>query len=752
MMNVRRLLIAPLTASCMLVSVLVLCSIPALAAGDANGGGCANEAVRTAQDANALPECRAWELVTPAEKDNVEARLPITGNFEDLQGPEGFVGSVTGESMAWVAEETVPRAKEVVGAETVGSEYLSKRGVDGWTTEDVIPRQSPEDGILCEYIANGIAGYTADLSKGILADGGGQNYKGISGFAEEDCGHNEPSVAPEEPAGFQNLFVRDNSLLSYQLVDLTPSGAIPDDAQFDAGSEDFSHIVFDESAQLTSNAPAGDDLYEWSASGVHLVTILPDGEPVSGSIPWNYGWNGLYLNFPEKSNATEFTHTISADGSRIFFQAEGNLYVREDGRATVQLDASRGSGPGGGGRFMAATADGSKVFFIDEASAGLTADTVAGSGQNLYEYEVSSQDGVSGKLTDLTAAADARVLGLTGTSEDGSYVYFAAEGVLAPGAIAGQPNLYLIHEGAPTFIAALDPATGTRYPNVGDSCDWLAGCLSARVSQNGRYVAFTSIESLTGYDNSPAAPGLCTIEGPSDERCREIFLYEASANKLSCVSCNPTGAAPTGIAVIRTPTPPSLSGLQRVGHLSHNVTDSGQVFFDTLDALVPHDNNGRRDVYEYRDGQLYLLSSGTQAGESFFLDSSEPSGGEPGRDVFFATGQQLVRRDTDTSFDVYDARIEGGFPEQGFQPECADEGCRGLASAPPLLSLPDSASLVSSGNVSAVAIKPAVKSKTKSKPKAKGRLTQCKKRHSKKKRKCVKKSGKSSGRSKRGKK
>jgi hypothetical protein len=47
------------------------------------------------------------------------------------------------------------------------------------------------------------------------------------------------------------------------------------------------------------------------------------------------------------------------------------------------------------------------VFFSDDASAGLTADTVSGSGANLYEYDVSS-----GQLIDLTPDTQAGVGGV----------------------------------------------------------------------------------------------------------------------------------------------------------------------------------------------------------------------------------------------------------------------------------------------------------------------------------------------------
>src|SRR4029077_12623984 len=217
-------------------------------------------------------------------------------------------------------------------------------------------------------------------------------------------------------------------------------------------------------------------------------------------------------------NIANVRHAISADGSRVVFEAGGNLYVRENTEqpqsplgvhgectvaadaCTVQVDAPLGSGPGGGGKFMIASENDSEIFFTDSDSAGLTGNTIPGSGQNLYEYDLES-----GVLSNLTPVGEAKVEGVSGASEDGSYVYFVAEGALANNTTAGhdavtdQPNLYVFHAGVSTFVATLDPNS--------DSCDWMSrGCvaypllggLTARVSANGAFIGLDSDKSLTG--------------------------------------------------------------------------------------------------------------------------------------------------------------------------------------------------------------------------------------------------------------
>ena len=167
----------------------------------------------------------------------------------------------------------------------------------------------------------------------------------------------------------------------------------------------------------------------------------------------------MRTTLPLQMNTGSLVRVISADGSRIFFTVEGDLYVRENGESTVQVDAPEqgAPGPGGGGVWATAAGDGSEVFFFDEASAGLTADTQPGSGTNLYGY-----DTLTGTLTDLTPVAQAEALGVVDeASGDGSYLYFVARGVLTseknslgeealPGAEA--ENVYVAHDGAISFI------------------------------------------------------------------------------------------------------------------------------------------------------------------------------------------------------------------------------------------------------------------------------------------------------------
>jgi hypothetical protein len=72
-----------------------------------------------------------------------------------------------------------------------------------------------------------------------------------------------------------------------------------------------------------------------------------------------------------------------------------------------------------------------------------------------------------------------------------------------------------------------------------------------------------------------------------------------------------------------------------------------------------------------------LISSGTSKEESAFADASQN-----GDDAFFYTTAQLVGADIDTSMDVYDARIAGGFGESPPPPVCEGDACQSPFAAP----------------------------------------------------------------------
>ncbi len=172
-----------------------------------------------------------------------------------------------------------------------------------------------------------------------------------------------------------------------------------------------------------------------------------------------------------------------------------------------------------------------------------------------------------------------------------------------------------------------------------------------QVSPDGRYAAFSSPASLTGYPN----------EGRS-----EIYRYDADSGELDCVSCAESNASPDSDTKL------TANGA--------NLTDDGRVFFTTGEPLVLRDGNARTDVYEWTDGRIALVSTGLSADNSTLL-----SVGSDGVDAFFFTREALVPQDQNGSHvRLYDARAGGGYLYIPPPALCkASDECHGAGSPSP---------------------------------------------------------------------
>jgi hypothetical protein len=153
---------------------------------------------------------------------------------------------------------------------------------------------------------------------------------------------------------------------------------------------------------------------------------------------------------------------------------------------------------------------------------------------------------------------------------------------------------------------------------------------------------------------------------------------------------------------------------QDSNHLNRAIADDGtRVFFATAQALVASDTNGTSDVYEWEQngaggcqnprGCLSLLSSGKDSSPSYFLDASRS-----GNDAFFLTREQLVGWDRDDAYDVYDARVGGGFANPPVAPPAcgSSAACQGEGTTAPEVAMPGSALLTSTGRAAVPKPKP----------------------------------------------
>jgi DNA-binding beta-propeller fold protein YncE len=676
-----------------------------------------------------LPDERAYELVSPAQKNSAEVAVPgVAGGLFDERSVRIQAAAGSGETVTYTSWTSFGTPE---GAPST-SQYLSKRTPSGWVTENISPGGFQRDILRISY-----RGFTPDLGFGAFV---------IS----------EPPLTAEAQPGFENLYLRNDETGALQALTIeAPQLAAGEGEGFCTGyagaSADGEHAIFAAKGAM-AGAPVGKgfSLYEWSAAGgLALVSVLPDGTPAppiqsaSEQPGEGTGFGGVGGNCTGQGIAR---NAISEDGSTVFWTYGGEyegakqpLFARIGGK-TIQLDAKPkakpGKGPFGQGKFLAATGDGSKAFFT--APGKLTSEAEAAGG--LYRYNTAARS-----LIDLTPGEIAPEFeGLIGSSEDGSYAYFVARGALTgeeesaakEKAVKGANNLYLWHEGEGLrFIGALSGL---------DAGDWSApGERTARVTPDGRHLAFLSIEAeaLSGYDNSifpspaPGAgcqPGLENkLEG--DAHCAEAYLYDAEANTLTCASCNPSGSRPAG----PTQLPFWTNPYEGPRYLSD---DGSRLFFESRDVLSASDENGKRDVYEFEldgsgtcsaassgfnpasGGCISLISSGKSTDESYLLDASAN-----GRDVFFSTRRSLLGSDVNENYDVYDARAphEPGeavaFPEAPAQPPCEEEkACKPPPVSPPSVSPPVTPSFQGPGNTTEK-FKPAKHKQQKKKSKHKGK-------------------------------
>jgi hypothetical protein len=661
----------------------------------AQAEGCSNESLRAGSLENpathegysmALPDCRAYEQVSPVEK-----------NLSDAQGGNSSVqSSPSGDGVTFMSIlpfPGVPGAAEFLT-------YLATRGGGEWSTQGLLPQS--DVGSFA-----GVSGLTEDLSETAV-------------YAKT------PTLAEGANLGHLNEYLRDNATGSYRLLARGPG-----EFYFAGASSDDSRILFEDTAEElipgVHDATGAPYLYEWhDGQELSLAGVLPDGSAPAEGASAGPGGPAVpgYPSHHGGSDGQFYTQdTISEDGSRVFFTdvETGQIYVREYGAVTVQVSASQRSVPDPAGTkpayWRAATPDGRYVFFTSEEK--LTDDSTASSGRpDLYRFDVESE-----ALEDLTAGAPAGadVLGTLGIggegSEEGSYVYFAAVAALASGATeTGQANLYEWHEGATTFVTALsiDPDNegdwdgfyNTSVPAGPDQ-----GWKTSRVTPDGKTVLFFRSLALELYSASSGG-GLTSL-------AREAYL------SLSGLEIGFAG---------------------RNIHQTRNLSEDGdRVFFETVESgqMNVHEweragegscERSSESFSEPTGGCYYLIATG------YFGEASAN-----GDDVFFFTRQSLVGQEQDSNANLYDARVDGGIAAQNPPAPpvpCAGEACLGGPGGSPLFGAPstDTTSL-GSGNLTPPLTPPVSTPATKSLTRAQ-KLTKalkvCKKKPKKKRAACEK--------------
>jgi hypothetical protein len=690
------------------------------------GEACPNEAVRGESALNPetqlpvslqLPDCRGYELVTPAYKEGYHINsVPAI--------------SADGTHMIALSLGVLAGAGSGPFDSGSGDPYEFSRTGSGWTVSPLAPGSS------AQFPGQELLGpVSRDLTRTLW-------------LLQE----------PTDSIYSENLYVRETNGSFVEVGPLAPPAAtsgpsVDTGSQIDesegvtvlGASSDLSHVLFSIRVPLVSARQSylwpGDttegkegpsSLYEYAGTGnshPELVGVNGSGLLISDC--------GTVLGAPQdKYNA------VSADGETVFFTAGAKtsecangpavneLYARVDRSGTVSISepspAQCGrclTGKPSSAEFQGASVDGSKVFFLTEQElfAGQT-------GMNLYEYDF--HEPVTEKVVLVSGGAPGhqtqtpQVQGVVRVSADGSHVYFVAQGIFAGenaegGApVEGADNLYVFErdaahpQGRTAFVATLSP---------GDSADWSASdARPVQATPDGRFLVFQSRALLTP-DDAASRPQIFEYDA-GEERLVRVTIGQCPGSLTTCAvgeRFNNDGNTATGFPSFAAPFYRDQDNPAAEESASLVSTDGARVFFGSTDGLTPQALNehligvfeGRRrfanNIYEYRstgsigNGNVYLLSDGQDvtSGENAVSDVSLVGAGASGGDVFFTSGDSLVAQDGDTQLDIYDARTGGGFPAPVSPVVCEGEACQGSPAPAPLFGSVGSAATAGGGNL-----------------------------------------------------
>ena len=706
------LVFRPLSASSLVMRTLSAVALAGLVAASGFAaapaqaeGGCPNEALRAENGSLSLPDCRAYERVTPPAKNGAE-----------------FNGGVYLSEPSRVAFESLATFGGAEFTNLLGTSYEIARTPEGWATHPLgAPATRFEGTDLTTPLYSLGAGDTNLLglrTRGEPVDGESLYLRQGSSITEIG-----PEAPPSSLRGLPNQEISTNENLGY--------------SNFQLATPDLSHIVF----ELFS---PGEHNYLWpfDQTGEGFLSSTYEYVGTGNTQPFLVGVSG-----GEGSNALisgcgtslgsfgsqDIYNAISSDGSVVYFTPWGEdqigtcnsplpapahteLYARVDGEnpsahtiaisapSAADCSACQTASPSLA-TYQGASEDGSKAFFLTEG------ELLPGNpGKNLYEYDFNGPDGSKvTAVSHLASGAEAGVLGVTRVSADGSHVYFVATAELTSEANStgaqskpGEPNLYAYdtRTGAVKFVATLAS---------GDSELWKASNneRQAQTTPDGRYLIFTSVGDLTPDDTSSA---------------RQLFRYDATSGQLQRVSVGQNGFNDDG----NTNADPIVLGPRNIferhafsynGPSSRLISNDGStIFFESTNCLTPkalnheelpnHAGLFAENVYEWHNGEISLISGGqdrtyigTQRIEEQVSSVRLIGTDASGEDVLFTTASPLVPGDTDEGQDIYDARVGGGFADLSNFP-CEGDACQGPPAGPPNGASPTSATFAGPGNPS----------------------------------------------------
>jgi hypothetical protein len=619
---------------------------------------CPNEILRIGPSAR-LPDCRAYELVTP--RDSNGRRFGDVGAENNGRG-DFFANEMTSRfdnSFVFETKASALSSPKGGNGRNDGDVYQSVRSSSGWR---VVRHVTPTG---AEVVAPVTGAVSFDHEYNFVfvphpgLDAGNNGSLGEEGEADY-LGDPDGNF---ELTGIGSLGVERLAQGRY----ISPGGA---HVIFSTGrtleqSEWCADVELPlphpppprcEVKRLEPEAPPSGTgaVYDRSADGpTHVVSLLPGNVTPSKK--------ALYQG-------------ASLDGATVAFKIEGTLYVRVDNAKTEEIAA-------GNPTYGGLSEDGGFLFY---ESAG-----------DMHRFNTTTEADEQ-----VNASGDAKIVN---ASADGSHVYFISPSQLdGTEGVVGEPNLYVWSGGSPEYIATVDQSDTEGIPALtlwssyavapSDTEGRGPGADSSRTTPDGSAIIFESVAQLTAYDNAGHT---------------EIYRYDDTDKSLACVSCNPMATPAAADARLEN------FGMLFQTTIIHNLSaDGGRVLFETREPLVEADVDGINDIYEWQEAGseggpgLSLISPGTSIEYPQVLPEVSPRpnmliGASPdGSDIFFISQDALAPgAGVGGASAIYDARIGGGFPELPTPLTCLEEACRPAPSPPPLLGGATSSELHGSGNL-----------------------------------------------------
>lgn len=639
---------------------------------------CPNSNVRQQTKANFLPDCRAYELVSPADAGGTQlfANGPNTG-YATSPSRLSFLGAFS----------TIPGAGgSPTGAN--GDLYVATRTSRGWVTRYVgwpasdtpvaggppmgPPGSNPtlEGAGVSRMSSNGNAGIFGQ--DGVITDPGMNRFLSfkVGVQSEFDFGNRTP-VASNAP----RVYAADGTYLERWPTNL---GLVPA-GQYPAGSSLYPHGGFPAPGELPASvAPGGDRALDCPSEGVPPVGVF---DLVNNNCPGDVTTSADLSHFVFAT-----TWNVFAPGGQL--SGPGSVYDNNTASGAVTVASKTPGGeniqsePGDQSHMPlsipAVSHDGSHIL-IGAHQTGpcgyATCDLPPCGSSSQFARRCPDQPShlymrVDGAVTyDVSRGHAVRYVG---TASNGTIVYFLSDERLTAEDTDSSTDLYRWTQAgdALTLISKADNAGNSGEPGNSDSCtgglttsygtlttgcgvttytQWLyCGDRFVRVTDTGNCLSDNSIAQDSGdiYFFSPEQ-----LDGTLGIRNREnLYVFRHGAVHYVTTLTGP----PSCLQTLKTACP-------RI--IRMQVSPSGDdMAFVTKSPVTQYDNDGHKEMYRFKPdtGEMVCVSC-LPSGEPPSHDVEASRDGlfmtDDGR-VFFATEDPLVHADTNRAQDVYEY-VEG---------------------------------------------------------------------------------------------